>query len=121
MRQVCCETTTSSFLLHLDCEGVRDSSSSRTLLSRIFADAQEAHRSPNVVEFSQMLLPSTPRNGGRGMILQDTRKRGVVAHRACPYQKGKKRKLRVVSTKAQSDQKGKGKRRGRGSGEGHEK
>lgn len=30
-------------------------------------------------------------NGGRGTTVQDTHIQGYVAHRACPYQKGKKK------------------------------
>lgn len=46
----------------------------------------EARRRLSVVEASQMLLW----NGGRGTTVQDTHIQGDAAHRACPYQKGKK-------------------------------
>ena len=49
--------------------------------------------SPSAAEVVSQTPPLAQRLGGHGTTLQGIRKRGVVAHRVCPCQKGHKKKV----------------------------
>lgn len=69
-----------------------------------------AVQSFNAVEVSQMQLPLAQRIGGHDRTRRGTRRRAVVAHRACSIPKEKKKKrisVEFVGTRAHKDRNGK--------------